>query len=273
MDIMRERKIINRVAMMKSQYGVIGIKTEFEAEGATFNEVVKLYQIASHAGLISATTGIALKIGGPEDVWGIKQARILDARDVVAPMVESKHALKKFLKAYQLYIPDSSRAEMAPAVNIETDQAYRNLDAMLSAGREYGLHGITVGRVDMVESLEWGRGVIDSDEVFTIVEDICRKARHAGFRVTVGGAIEPKSREFLERLILLGILDRFETRKVIFEASLDLVRDAERYTKAVVNAHRVEIDWLESRKEYNHQLSIEDSARLEMLYKRVRQYE
>lgn len=266
----QELQLVSRLVMMRSQYGVVGVKMEFEAEGATFNEGVRLTQIACRAGL----GGVALKIGGPEDKWGVKQALALDARDVVAPKVSDKLEISQFLAAYHEIVPGDAQGELASAINIETPTAHQNLDEILTVGSERGLRGITVGRVDMAKGIwgeEEGRKWIDSQKMFIIADAICLKAKRAGFRVTIGGAIERGSRKFLEKLILAGILDRFETRKVIFEASLDLVRDQERYESAIRSAHQAEIDWLESRKAFNARLSVEDDPRLEMLKKRVEQ--
>ena len=49
---------------MIENHGLVGIKTSFEDEGASFNETIRLKEICNQA-----KTKITLKIGGPEAIF------------------------------------------------------------------------------------------------------------------------------------------------------------------------------------------------------------
>jgi len=256
----KERSLIKHLQKMRERYGVVGVKAEFEAEGSTFEEVMRLKLIASAAGV-----GVALKIGGAEDVWGIKQAIKLDVTDIVAPMIESPYALRKFLEAIKKFVSVEERESVTLAVNIETGQACDQFDAILAVGKANGLESVTVGRVDLVESLGIGRGEIDSEKAFELTAEVCRKAKSAGFRSTMGGGIEVGSQVFISRLANFGILDRFETRKIIFETQEGL----KFYKDAIKDAHSFELGWLENKLEYHDSIIKGDEGRRSMLKKRI----
>ena len=89
-----EYKMIELLLDMKKNYGVIDLKAEFEAEGSRMNELMRLKEVASNAGL-----SIALKIGGAEAITDIFEAQKIGISAIVAPMIESPYALSKYIMA------------------------------------------------------------------------------------------------------------------------------------------------------------------------------
>ena len=259
----KEETAVAHLVSMREKYGAVAVKAEFEAEGTRFSELLRLKLLASAAGL-----NVMLKIGGPEDVWGILQARMIDPMGIVAPMVESSYALRKYLEAAHKHIPQDERKHILLAVNVETKMACDNLAAMLDVGRELGLNAATLGRVDLVGSMGLERGDINSPAVFRIVRAACNRIRKAGLEVTLGGGIEIASRDFIKSLVEEGLLDRFETRKIIFDGSM--VETQERYEEAIKAAHYFEILWLENKNDSYAAMAAEDADRIPMLWKRVR---
>ncbi len=255
----KERSLVRHLQKMRERYGILGVKAEFEAEGATFDEVLRLKLIAVASGV-----GLALKIGGGEDVWGIKQALKLNVSDIVAPMVETPYALQKYLEALKKFVQNDERPDIIAAVNIETYKAYEQIDAIIAVGKAGGLESVTVGRVDFVGSMGLSRGEIDSLKVFEPTADICRKARAAGLRMTMGGGIEAGSYNFIAKLVAEGILDRFETRKVIFP-----VESLPSFKGAILDAHLFELGWLENRRAFHNSTIQGDERRVQMLQDRI----
>jgi len=88
----REFKCVSILTDMIENHGLVGIKTSFEDEGATFNEVIRLKEICNQA-----KTKLTLKVGGPEASRDIQDSAIIGVKGLVAPMVESAFGLKKFV--------------------------------------------------------------------------------------------------------------------------------------------------------------------------------
>lgn len=256
----KEKELVALLKTMREKYGVLGVKAEFEAEGTRITELMRLKDVASRAGVI-----LAVKIGGPEDVWGILQARQVGVSEIVAPMVESAYALEKFLDAFKKHVTEDEREETVAAVNVETAQTYGNIDALIEVGKKQGLHGVTVGRVDLIGSMGLKRDSINSPKVFKITESICKKAKAAGLRTVMGGGIEKDSKDFVRKLTDANLLDRFETRKIIFNAKAACAD----YENAVRDAHRFDKIWLLNKQDHYSAIAGEDKAMFEKLDKRI----
>lgn len=267
-----EKKIVAHLGSMREKHGVVGVKAEFESEGASFTELEKLCEIVGQADL-----DLVLKIGGPEDVWGILQALDLGVSEIVAPMVESAYALFKFLAAIEQHVPAKKRTELLTAVNVETIQAYDNLRDILAVGKEFGLDSITIGRVDFTGSKYFrvddakisvadSRKEIGSSFVSDAVLDICKQAKDAGFRTAMGGGIEGHSEAFIQELIDRRLLDRFETRKVVFEGTQAMGT----FETAVRDAHRFDLMWIEYLIELFGPAADRHKARIPLLERRIK---
>jgi len=64
------------------------------------------------------------------------------------------------------------------------------------------------------------------------------------------------------------LIDKFETRKVVFKNSTINKNIEECITKAV----EFELLWLKSKKRYYSRVNVEDDIRIEMLEKRLKNY-
>jgi 2-keto-3-deoxy-L-rhamnonate aldolase RhmA len=257
-----EKRAAAHLVELRDRFGVRDVKVEFEAQGAELAEVQILNKIAASAGM-----GVVLKIGGAEDVWGIKQALLVGVSGIVFPMVETAYALSKSLGAAKEFITPEEREDIRLAVNIETKVACENLPAILEVAKNGGLDAVTLGRVDLVGSLDLGREYINSEQVFNIAHKVCALVKQAGIEMTIGGGIEAESQTFLEMLVHRALLDRFETRMIIFPA--DVVSVQSQYENAVREAHRFEMLWLECLSHKYSTLARQHEKRIGMLKKRV----
>src|SRR5512142_2279426 len=113
-----EHKMVDVLLDLRDNHNVSGIKAEFEAEGTRIEEALRLKEVVSKAGL-----GLTIKIGGCEALRDMYECRTIGVDRVVAPMVESAYALRKFLQATRLAFPEDERRDIKFAVNIETYQA------------------------------------------------------------------------------------------------------------------------------------------------------
>jgi hypothetical protein len=253
----REMKVV--LTELKEKYGVFEIKAEFEAEGSRIEELMRLKDVTSAVGL-----PIILKIGGVEAVTDVYNCLAIGVKGIVAPMAETPFALSKYLGIVKNLVPKDNAEDIEFAFNMETITGYENFDKMLSLPDIGLLAGVTIGRVDLTGSMQKDRSYVDSDEVFAICESVARRAKAKGLRVGLGGAISAGSLGFLDRLNKKKLLDKFETRKVVFAG--DSVAHG---PKAITKAVEFELLWLKSKRRYYSRVRAEDETRIEMIEKRL----
>jgi len=255
-----EKKMVALLIELREEYHVVGVKAEFEAEGTRLEEAMRLKEVSLKAGL-----GLTLKIGGCEAIKDMFEATSLGTEHLVAPMVETPYALKKYLQAVKLVFPDDQREDMDYLINLETITAIQNFDKMLEIPEIGGLNGIVLGRVDLTGSMGLNRDAVNGDEVLKIGLDVAAKAKAKGLAVVVGGAVSVHSLPFFQAFPK-GHLDRYETRKVVFGCPDALENKQEAFLKAV----EFEIMWLKNKREYYGSIHREDDARLAMMEERYR---
>lgn len=256
-----EFKMIDILRDLRDKNGVTAVKAEFEAEASRLHELMRLKDISGRAGL-----DMVLKIGGAEAVTDMFEAKNIGTSLLVAPMVESPYALRKYLEAIEKHFSKDFRKKMLFGVNIETELAYKNFPEMLKEKKIKLLSTITVGRTDMCGSLGIDRYQVNSDVIYKITEDIFSLAKKKGFNTTVGGGIGPEAAKFIKKLVSKGLLDRFETRKVVF----NLPAGMKRIREGIVKANKFEILWLENKKEFYGKIFHEDNARIQHLLKMIK---
>jgi len=242
-------------------HAVTGVKAEFEAEGTRLEEALRLKEVVMKAGL-----GLTIKIGGSEALRDMYECRTIGVERIVAPMIESAFALKKFLSATRLVFPEDERNDIIFAVNIETITGCKNFDDMLNIPEISGLNGIVMGRVDLTGSMAMSRDDINSRRVFEITRDLFVKSKARGLENAVGGGVSAESLPFF-RDLPQGTLDRYETRKVIFKCPEALDHNA---AKGILKAVGFELLWLRNKRDYYKSISMEDEQRLQMMEKRYK---
>lgn len=235
-----------------------GLKAEFEAEGARFDDLV-VYSNIAHASVIP----LVIKIGGCEAVSDLFSARILGASKIVAPMVESPFALRKFVSAVTGVYGDDRSDWPRLFFNIETERSAVECEELLATGKEVGLDGVVVGRGDLAESMGLARNQVDSTAVTTLVHHVLAAARAYGLDCGIGGGISTRTVATVLSLVDDGILDFFETRKVLISAA-DAPSEGELRSEILI-ALKFELRWLEYKRDVYAQIVSEDDARIERL--------
>ena len=138
-----EEELFKQMVFLKELYALEAVKAEFEAEGSSFNDLVRLRRLTEKAGV-----RLFLKIGGVEAVRDIKDSLELGVDGLIAPMVESAFGLRKFLDAYaSVYRGHRIRL----AINIETRGAIAQLGDILDMATR-AVDGVTLGRKDLSAS-------------------------------------------------------------------------------------------------------------------------
>lgn len=251
MNSLLREEILKEVSYLRDYCGLVAVKAEFEAEGSRTAELVMLADLVRRANV-----PLTLKIGGCEAARDMDQARMFDAEAVMAPMVESAYAMRKFHNtAEKVFECDVERVDWI--VNAETKMCHENLDAILEEGKGF-LTTVCVGRSDLSGSLGLS-GQINGAEMFEYVKDIATRSRAAGYRATFGGKVTSDAVDFVSRMA--PYVDAYETRKATFESRDDKASIAE----SIEHALRFEMLYLQLKKAYYQNMSVEDNARLSRL--------
>ena len=251
-----EKQMYEILKSLKEEHNIVAIKAEFEAEGSRTDELVMLNEVVFRADM-----KLYIKIGGCEAVRDLDQCRLLGASGIMAPMIESPFAMKKFVgAANKVYGKDLDDIEWI--INAETKTCHQNFDEILEAGQGF-LSTISIGRVDLSASMGLDRSEINGDAIFAATKDMAERSKKAGYRVNFGGGIAFDAIPFICNMFPLN--DRFETRKVVFNTN----NDPKHLEKGILKAMEFETLYLKNKCEYYNRMALEDQVRLKMMAERL----
>jgi hypothetical protein len=256
-----EQSMVDILKQLRDQHHVSGVKAEFEAEGTRTEELMRLKEIS-----LGANVSLTLKIGGAEAVRDMYDARSIGVDHLLAPMVESPFQLQKYIRAVEDVFPADERKNIDFLINVETIGTTELFEEMLQIPEISKLHGIVVGRGDLVESMGYDRKAVDNDRSFEVTQKILTRAKEAGMTTVVGGGVSAASLDFLRRLAP-GCLDRYETRKVCFDCPAALNDKADR---GIEMALEFELYWLSNKRDYYRSIAEEDLKRISVLEQRLK---
>lgn len=223
---------------LKQNFHAVGLKAEFESEGSTYEEVLALKKLSD--------LPLSLKIGGCGALRDIQEAKKIGVTSIVAPMIESRYALNKFVETIRKVYSEDEKINLY--INIETITGFNAIDEIINDKDFNCIKGIVLGRNDLAESM--GIDDVEDNRIFEIAEKISEKIKNKEF--VIGGKITEKSLSFIRQLPIT----KFETRKII----LDKNADVESINKAI----EFEILWIKNK----NIKSLEDYKRLENLEQR-----
>lgn len=254
-----EKKLAELVRRISERGHLKSIKAEFEAEGTRTDELLRLLDVTR-----TCNIPLTLKIGGCEAVKDLYEARQFGARYIVAPMIESEYALRKFCDTIHKVYPTEEAQEVDFLFNLETIQAYNFFDDIIQVAiKSPIIAGVVFGRTDFSGSLGM-KGDVHNEKVTECIEAIARKLVHTELDLVVGGAISIASLPELNR-VAEHRLTRFETRKVVFDGSR---LDDENLADSLLDAVHFEMLWLINKSDYYGVLHREDKARIAQLEQR-----
>lgn len=252
-----ENLLFKQLKILKEEYNIFGIKAEFEAEGSSYRDLNRLSKIC-----LPLDVPLYLKIGGPEAVRDIKDALELGVEGIIAPMIESKFAAKKFIDAYKKIYQD---APINTSLNIETKTGIENIKEIVeyAAG---SINNITIGRSDLSGSYFEDGLTNDSDFILNSIERIAPLVHGNDMTLTVGGKVTQKTIDAINENFpnLKQLITKLETRKVMFFTN-DLINQKGSVTEAL----KFEELYILSKKEYSDMYIDSEISRLTELSRRT----
>lgn len=245
-----EKSMVVILKTMGADFGATAVKASMEAEGVALSEMLRLKEITMAAGV-----GLSVKVGGCEALTDARLAKGFGVSTLMAPMIESRFALEKFLDMAAALFPEEEREETKFHINIETLDGYRKIDEILAAENVSLLHTIVLGRTDLRSALKAEN--VDCPDMLAAARAVFTAAAKRSVRGIVGGGITEKTIPFL--LELDGLIDGFETRKVVFGR---YTREPDRMREAILLALRFEHLWYQLRQQTYLALYREDEEKM-----------
>jgi len=214
-----ERQLADQLSRLRQEYDLQGIKAEFEAEGSSFRDLMRLRRLTDKANI-----RLFLKLGGVEGLRDIKDSLEIGVDGLIAPMVESPFGVKKFVDAVDSIYKEKT---VHRSINVETKGAVEQIDEILNFAKGK-VDNVTVGRTDLCASYFDPAIQPDSDFIFTLLEELGNKIATAGMTMTVGGSISQNSVELFlnHQAKWQELIWQFETRKVLMPSKMMLKPNA-----------------------------------------------
>ena len=225
------QKIINTLKNLK-KYNAVAVKQSLEDEGVSQDDLILMKQIT-----LKAKLDLNVKIGGCEaknDIYFCKQIRV---NSIVAPMVESEYALRKFIQI--AYDPKDKFTNLF--INVETKDALKNLKKIIKSKYFRFLKGIVFGRSDIAGSFNLMKKDVDSKMIFSRVHKALILLKNKKKIIKLGGSITPTSIDFIEKVYKKKLLKSIETRNIEIELNK---KNLENLNQSINKIFAFEMDWL-----------------------------
>ena len=220
------------------KFNITGFKQSLEDEGASFNEIIFMRKILKKISLKQN-----VKIGGCEAINDIIFCKKTNVDSIIAPMVESAYALKKFIQVIELV-----NFKKNIYFNLETISAIKNLKKILSSSEAKKLTGIVLGRSDICGSLNLSKSQVDNKKIFYLVNYSTKLFKKKKLIIKMGGSISKSSEKFIKKLFFNNQLHYIETRNIEIKLNSKNVLFL---NEIIQNVFDVEIKWLEIKKIIN----------------------
>jgi 4-hydroxy-2-oxoheptanedioate aldolase len=223
------QKIIKYLKELK-KINAVAVKQSLEDEGVSYEDLIVMKKITQKANL-----DLNVKIGGCEAKNDIYFCEWLKVKGIVAPMVESSYALRKFLQTI------SKKNKQKLYVNLESIQAFKNIDKILGQSNINKLTGVVIGRSDLAGSLNLEKKKVDSKRIYNLVFQVLKKIKKKKLIVKMGGSLTAHSKNFVTNLFKKNLIDRVETRNIELKINYKILNNFE---NAINSIFRFELEWL-----------------------------
>ena len=238
-------KKISAILKNLKNLGVSGVKQSLEDEGASFDDIRIMRKITKELKL-----KLNVKIGGCEAKNDIFFCRNIQVDSIVAPMIESEYAVKKFVQC------GAQKKSNLLLINLETFQSIKNLKHIIKSKYFKSIDGVVIGRSDLAGSMGYSKSFVDSKRIYNITRktfSYIKKLKKNKKVLKMGGSITQNSKEFIQSLFEKNFLDYVETRNIEIKLSKKSINNFE---KIIIGSFQFEIEWLKYRIKNNKNLPI-----------------
>ena len=222
-------KLIQHLNNLK-KFEVVAIKQSLEDEGASFKDLTSMKKISKKLKL-----KLNVKVGGCEAKNDIFFCDTIATDGIVAPMVESEYALRKFIQT----VPSSYKGDLY--INLESKNAFKNLDNIINAKEFSRLKGVVIGRSDIAGSFNLSKSKVNSDKILNLLKLKLKKIRAKKKLIKMGGSITTKSKSFILELFNKKLIDRVETRNIEFRLNKKSLKKFDIIIPLIFN---FELEWM-----------------------------
>jgi len=252
------KKIIYYLKKLKKQ-NIVAVKQSLEDEGASFEELTLMRKITKKASLKHN-----VKVGGCEAKTDIYFCEKLSVDGIVAPMVESNYALRKFMQII------SKKSKQSLYVNLESIQAFKNINQMIRTKNFKKLRGVVIGRSDLAGSLNLQKSEVDSKKIFKLVLNLLKKIKRKKVTTKMGGSLTARSLDFANKLYKMKLLDSVETRNIEIKLSNQVFVN---FNKLIRDIFNFELEWIKyKQKRFSKKKNViknDNLSRIKELKKRI----
>ena len=168
------KRVINQLKYLK-KLNVVAVKQSLEDEGASFDDLKIMRSITKKVGL-----KLNVKIGGCEAKNDIYFCEKLNVNALVAPMVESDYALRKFIQVV------NKKGTQDLYVNLESIQAFRNIKKIIKSKNFTKLKGVVLGRSDLAGSINLEKTQVDSQRIYKLIFNLLKKVKRKKMIINMG---------------------------------------------------------------------------------------
>jgi len=252
------KNLIKLLKELKS-IGITAVKQSLEDEGAGFEDIMHMRKITKKSKL-----KLNVKIGGCEAKNDIFFCQSIGVDGIVAPMVESSYALKKFIQT----VSNNYKSDLY--INLESKKSFNNLNEIIQTKQFKKLKGVVVGRSDLAGSLGLSKSEVNSKKIYNIVNKSLKKIKKYKKLVKMGGSVTHKSRDFIYKLFTNKLIHRVETRNLEINLNIKNIDNLENLIKKIF---LFEMNWLKyknSNFKKNKFLKQDNIRRIKELKKRLR---
>ena len=144
------KKLLKQLKLLK-KLGATGVKQSLEDEGVSFQDI-KIMRVLTN----KIKLKLNVKVGGCEAKNDIIFCTTIKADGIVAPMIESSYALKKFIQT----VPKEYLGNLF--INIESKTAVSNINKIIKSENFKRLKGIVIGRSDLAGSYRMLKSQVNS---------------------------------------------------------------------------------------------------------------